>query len=909
MKLKLKKIFKWTGITFVVLIALLIAIPYLFKGKIMAKVKEELNKQLNAKVDFEDVDISLIRRFPRLAVALVDFHVTGLAPFEGDTLIAVHRVEAAMDLMSAIKGDNIKVYSVLVKNPRIHAIVNPDGRVNWDIMKPDTTTATEPEKTDTASGEFALSLQQYAIEDAYITYADRQGNMTLQIDDLDHSGKGDFTQDVFTLKTKTNIGGISFLSGLIPYLHNVKAGMDADVNIDNKTSTYSFKTDKIAINNLQLATEGFFRLLTDSTYGMDIQFKAPSTDFKDILSLVPSVFAADLAKIKTSGSTAFSGYVKGEYTPAMMPGFGINLSIKNGFVQYPDLPKPIKNIQLVVDVTNPDGVPDHTVVNMPQAHLEMDNAPVDMRLLLKTPVSDLYVDAAAKAKLDLSTVNQFYKLEPGTKLAGLLDADIAAKGNLSAIEKSQYEKFDAQGAIILKNMLYSSKDYPDGVKVSDLLMQFTPKNLSVKQFAGQYLGTNFNATGEVNNALAYVLKNDPLNGHLDLAADYINLDKWMATGEPTAAKPAAADTVKTASEPFVVPGNLDFNITAKAGKVHYDKLDLTNLSGNLRIADQAVQLDHVKGNALQGAMDISGSYSTKNSKKNPEIALTYDVKELDIQQTFLAFNTVQKLMPIAQFLGGKISSKLTVNGKLGEDMSPVLNSLNGEGNLLLIQGVLKKFAPLDQLANQLNIAALQDISVRDIKNYIAFQNGRVTVNPFRVKLGNMNMLVGGSHGFDQTLDYTLQIALPRSVIGAKGTSLIDNMVSQANNKGIPVKLSDSVHLQVAMGGSITRPSMKTDLQESVSGVATNLKNQATAIVKAKVDSAKAVARDTLNSVKNQAVNALKDEVKNQLLGKKDSTTSGGNLQNAGKAATNSLKGALNGLVKKKSNNTDSTKNQ
>ncbi|WP_295122258.1 AsmA-like C-terminal region-containing protein [uncultured Chitinophaga sp.] len=907
MKLKLKKIFKWTGITLVVLIALLIAIPYLFKGKIIAKVKDELNKQLNAKVDFKDVDISLIRRFPRLAVALEDFHITGLAPFEGDTLISIHRLEAAMDLMSAIKGENIKVYSVLVKTPRIHAIVNPDGRVNWDIMKPDTATAATPEKESSDSSSFALSLQQYAIEDAYISYVDRQGNMSLQIDDLDHSGKGDFTQDIFTINTKTTVGGVNFLSGLIPYLYNTKVSMDADVKVDNKTSTYSFKTDQIAINNLKIATEGFIRLITDTTYGMDISFKAPSTDFKDILSLVPSIYQADFSKIKTSGTTTFSGFVKGEYTPTTMPGFGIKLAIKDGFFQYPDLPKPVKNIQLTVDISNPDGVPDHTVVNMPTAHLEMDDAPVDMRVLLKTPVSDLYIDAAAKGKLDLSKVNQFYKLEAGTKLAGLLDADIAAKGNLSAIEKSQYEKFDAQGTLVLKDMLYASKDYPDGVKVSDLLLQFTPKNLSVKQFAGQYLGSNFNATGEVNNVLAYVLKNDPLNGHLDLKADNINLDKWMATGSEAPKTAAAADTL--ASEPFVVPNNLDFLITAKVDKVHYDKVDLTNLSGNLKIADQAVILDHIKGNALQGTMDISGSYSTKNSKKNPEIALTYNVKELDIQQTFLAFNTVQKLMPIAQFLGGKVTSQLTVNGKLGEDMSPVLNTLNGEGNLLLIQGVLKKFAPLDQLASTLNVTALQDISVKDIKNYIAFQNGRVTVNPFRVKIANMNMLVGGSHGFDQTMDYTLQIALPRSVIGAKGTSLIDNLVLQANNKGIPVKLSDSVHLQVAMGGSIMKPSLKTDLQESVSGVATNLKNQATALVKAKVDSAKAVVKDSLTSVKNQAITAVKDEVKNQLLGKKDSTATGGNLQNAGKAAGSSIKGALNGLIKKKPAPADSAKNQ
>jgi hypothetical protein len=889
-----KKILKVVGILLLVLVIAAVAIPYFFKDKIMSLVKTELNKQLVADVDFKDVDISLIRRFPRLAVALEDLSVVNRAPFAGDTLFAVKKIDLALNLMSVIKGDKMDIYNVSVQSPRIHAIINKQGQVNWDIMKPDTA-QTAP--ADTASSQFALNLQQYSIENATVRYDDQEGDMGLLIEGLDHQGKGDFTQDLFTLQTTTQAEGITFRYGLIPYLLRTKTTMDADIQVDNKTSTYTFQKGKATLNNLELAFQGFFKLVNDSTYGMDLSMKAPSTQFKDILSLVPAIFMQDFDKIKTSGTAAFDGYVKGTYSTTQLPAFGLNLLVKDGFFQYPDLPKPVKNIQVKMSVNNPDGVPDHTVVNMPSAHVEMDNTPLDMRLLVKTPISDMYVDGAAKGKLDLSKVSQFVKLEDGTALSGLVDADVSAKGNMSAIEKQAYDKFYAAGSILVSNLLYRSKDYPDGIKINTLSMQFNPKNVTVSQFAGQYMGTNFQANGEVNNMLAYVLKNQPLDGKLNVKADEVNLDKWMGTTETaTAATPA-----DTASAPFAVPANLDFTLQAQVDKVHYDKLDMTNLSGNLLLKDETVSMQQVKANALQGNIEVNGSYSTKNSKTSPDINMAYNVQNVDVQQTFNAFNTVQALMPIAKFLSGKMTSKLALTGKLGQDMMPVLNTLNGDGNLLLLEGALQKFAPVEQLANTLNVAQLKSFSLRDVKTYFAFENGRVKVNPFKVNVSNINMLVGGSHGFDQSLDYTLQMTLPRSVIGKQGDALVNSLVSKATSKGIPVNVSDSIHLNVLMGGNILKPTYKTDLQETASGTLNNMKDQASALVKNKVDTVKSALKDTLHAVKDKAVASVKDQITKQLTGQKDTT---GNktqpAQNVGKQAGEAVK-SIGNIFKKKSN--------
>src|SRR3569833_217184 len=90
------------------------------------------------------------------------------------------------------------------------------------------------------------------------------------------------------------------------------------------------------------------RLDNASTYTMDIKYDAPSNEFKNILSLVPAIYKNDLDKLKTSGTAAFKGFVIGVYSPTELPAYSVDLNIKDGFFQYPDLPQPVKNVQVVV---------------------------------------------------------------------------------------------------------------------------------------------------------------------------------------------------------------------------------------------------------------------------------------------------------------------------------------------------------------------------------------------------------------------------------------------------------------------------------------------------------------------------------------------------------------------------------
>ena len=69
----MKKLIKITATILAVILVMLIALPFAFKGKIETIIKEEGNKMLNATFDFDNLDISLISQFPSASITLEGF--------------------------------------------------------------------------------------------------------------------------------------------------------------------------------------------------------------------------------------------------------------------------------------------------------------------------------------------------------------------------------------------------------------------------------------------------------------------------------------------------------------------------------------------------------------------------------------------------------------------------------------------------------------------------------------------------------------------------------------------------------------------------------------------------------------------------------------------------------------------
>ncbi|MEO5948377.1 MAG: AsmA family protein, partial [Chitinophagaceae bacterium] len=635
----MKKFFKITGITLVVLIVLAFIIPVVFKKQIQRLVKKEINKSINAKVDFSDVKLSIFKHFPKVAIVIEDLTIIGLNEFSADTLLTAKKVDASAGLFNVLKGKDIKLYGLFFESPRIHALMNADGKANWDIAKASSDTTGN---TDTSASAFQLTLKKYEISDGYLLFKDDRANTYTELTELNHTGSGDLTADVFTLSTKTKAASATLIQDDIPYLSDAKADIETEIKIDNRTNTYTFDTKDIILNDLKLSAAGFFQMVNDSTFNMDIKFESPTNDFKSILSMIPSMYTKDFSSIKSSGKASFNGFVKGTYTPQQLPAYDVNLEVKDGSFQYPDLPKPVKNIQLSLRASNPDGQPDNSVIDIPKGHLEMDNEPFDFRFIYKNPVTIQLIDAAAKGKVDLTQLSKFIKLENGTKLSGLVWADAFVKGPMQALQ-NQSGNFTAGGFFDIRNLYYAAANFPQPIK------------------NGNIKATLQNSGGIADNTAINIS-----SGHIEIGND--PLDFSLQLSKPMSAVNFAGnakgrftlDNIKqfTTLEPGTsISGvlNTDMGFAGNKAAITQKQYDKITLSGNASL----------------------NNFNYKSAEYPSGIA---------INGTQLSFNPSN--ISLSNMSGKYLSTNFSANGALNNFIGFLINDQTLTGNLNVKTGVV-----------------------------------------------------------------------------------------------------------------------------------------------------------------------------------------------------------------------------
>ncbi len=858
----MKKFLKITGIILVLFIAALIILPIVFKGKIIELIKTEANKSLNAKLDFSDVDLSLLRSFPNLSINIEDLSITGIDAFVGDTLTYMEDLRLTVNVMSVINGTQLDIRSIDLESPMIKIKVLADGKANYDIAKP--STEADSLSAEEESAPMKLEINSYSISDGLIVYDDATLPMIMQLRGVDHKGKGDFAEEVFTLSTNTTIKNVGVNYDGITYVNRAAASLDADLEIDLVNMKFTFKENELALNQLALGFDGWLAMPADDI-DMDITFAAKRTDLLTLLSLIPAEFATDLDGVDAKGNMTFSGFVKGVYNDNSMPGFGVDLQVSDGRIQYPDLPRSIENIGISMKVISPEGNDmDLLTVDIPKFYMEIGKTAgspntVDAELYLKRPMSDPLIKTRVDADLDLGTFKDVIPMEGEFTLKGLLAAHFAVDGALSNIESQNFDKFKAEGAASLDDLAYA--DSSMRVAIPEARITFSPQQLAIEKFLVSYDEINMSLDGYLNNYVAYALTDTTLQGVFNFTADKIDANKYLSDTETSAdGAEQVADSTSTMTV-VEVPDDLDLVLNSSIGEVLYENMVLKNIKGQIAVKDQVAALNKLTFETLGGSVQMDGSYNTQNPTV-PKMNFGYDIRNIDIRETAETMETIEKMVPIAKHAKGKISSTFTLQTDLDNKMEPVYATMQGRGKIQTKDIVLEGGKFLEKLSTTLKSPQLARQEVSDLSATFVIENGKVTTDPFDVKVNKMTANVSGYSSFDETIDYLMKMQVPRSELGGDFNKMAEGLMAQANAfLGSGVELGEFIKVDVRVHGNLYDPTITPGFA-GMDGLGNSLKDQATEkvkeIVTEQIDEAKDKALDEANK---QAQKILEDAQK------------------------------------------------
>ena len=812
----MKKIFKIIGIVLLVLVIGLIAAPFLFKGQLEDLLKRSINENLNATVAWENFDLTLFSSFPDASVKVKNFSLINKAPFEGDTLASGSELQLDMGIMQLFKtssGEPIAVDAISLEEAFINIKVDSLGNANYDIAKE--TTASADTLAD-SSGGFQFDVQHYEISNSRINYLDESTQTFMRLSEVNHGGDGDFSADISNLNTTTEAFASFDFDG-VNYLKQNKISLDAVIEMNLAEQRYTFKENEALINQLPLVFSGFVQV-NENNNELDLSFKTPSSDFKNFLGVIPEVYAKNLEGVTTTGDFSVNGRINGVVDEAHIPMMNIEILSNNASFKYPDLPKSVQDIIIDASIVNETGDLDDTYLRLGNLNFRIDQDVFNAKGRIDRLTTNPLVDLALKGKLNLANLEQAYPLELDQDLNGMLIVDMTANFDMNSVEKEQYQNIKSSGTASLKDFRYVSPELPNPLTMAQTNITFNPGTITLNNLDAKTGQTDISAKGSIENLIPFVLSKEDLKGRFTVNSKVMDLADFSVV--ETTPQETAANTEKTAGQPtgesaIKIPSFLDAAIDFTAGKVIYDNITLTNVSGNLSVKDETASLNNINSNIFGGAIGLNGTVSTKTA--TPTFKMDLDLKSVDIGQSFEGLEMLQQFAPIAKALQGALNTNIQLNGNLSDDLTPVLSSLAGKAlaQLLTVEVDSEKMKLLSTLDSKLDFINLDKLDFSNLKTQLNFDQGLVTVKPFDFNIKGINVGVSGTHSRENTMNYTLNLKVPGTYLGSKvGSTLagLSNTDLEKYTVDLPVKLT----------GNFTNPQVSLNTQQAVSSLTQQL---------------------------------------------------------------------------------------
>uniref|UniRef100_UPI00404A3FBA AsmA family protein n=1 Tax=Flavobacterium sp. TaxID=239 RepID=UPI00404A3FBA len=886
----MKKILKGFGIFLLVFLILLIAAPFIFKGKIQDMVMKAINDNVNATVSIENFDLSLLKNFPKATVTIVGLSVINKAPFEGDTLVYLASTQLKMSVKELLKGgdETMELESFDINKGLINTKVNKDGVSNFDIaLKTD---EEEKPEEETESSPFSLKVQEYSFTEIDIRYEDVTSNMKMLMQSLNHYGTGDFTATTLDLDTKTNVK-LNFSMDNVAYLSDVALQLNAVLGLDLENSVYTFKENEALINKLPLHFDGYVKML-EAGQEMKLTFETPSSEFTNFLALIPAAFNAGLENIKSTGNFSIVGKVDGVYSETTIPTFDIAIAAKNASFKFPDLPKSIDNIQIDTKITNTTGLMKDILVDVNQFAFKIDQDQFALEAHIKNVTENALVDSHFDGTINLGNLTKAYPVELDFPLSGIFTADVTTKFDMESIEKEQYANVESKGTLELKGFDYAL-DKNKKITISDALVVFNPERLTLQNFEAKTGKSDLQIKGQLDNFFGFLFKDQTLRGNFNMNSNQLVVSDFMTTETPetksdenATEKPVAT----TETEALNIPAFLDCTINANAKSVLYDNLNLQNVTGQLLIKDQTVTLNKVKTDIFQGQITFDGFVATKTAV--PTFEMDLGLNNIDITQAFTSLDMLKKIAPIAGVVTGKTNATMKIAGDLDpKELTPNLSTLSGDlmGQLMNAKVVPENSKVLSALSSNVSFLDMSKLNLNDVKTALTFSDGKVNVKPFDIKYQDFAVNVGGSHGFDQNMNYNLKMDVPTKYLGKEVNDLIAKLSPAESSKVKSIPLSGLV------SGNFASPKVSTDMKQATTTLMNQLveqqkqalinkgKNELTNLINKNVKGSDSTK--TSIPVTKEEIETKKEEVKEEIKEK----------------AKDKVKEGLNGLLNKKKN--------
>ena len=811
MRKKLKKVvfnLLWLIISLAILfVASGIFLTKKYEDLITQRAVEQVNQLLETKISIDEIKVSLFSKFPYVSVVFKDvvvwsahnFHREEFVEMNCDTLLSAENIYLQFNITQLLfRKYNIK--RVLIDKGSANLLIDQAGNRNYKIFME--VGEKNEEGVKSRSGQIeALRLSNFNIQ-----FNSKVKNIESDIEIKDILLKGKIENREFSLASNSSFKLKSFSREGISYADNLDFSIKTILDIKEKRA--DIKKGVLSVNNVNLNTTGLINY--SETPNLDLQIEGRGLDINSVLEILPG-FVEEKVSLSAKGTADVAVRVNGPISAIESPEIKSVFLLKIFSLSHKSLD--LRNLQLKGKFTTGENrAPGSSVISVEKFQISNNDYDLEGNFYLRNfhhPEISMRISGYA----DLLFVNDLWINNPFHEISGTIHPNFKLETTLASFRDFSLKSIldgDFSGEFGLMNTGFSFdkkhklRDINGTITVSqdswlgDIDLYFNESETSLLIKADYLLNYIFN-----ENQSLWLLS--------DIKTDILDLNDFIET--------APVDGPGNRSRGSFLPKDIYGKINLEIGKFSFRKFSGENLNASMEIKPGQMGLSNYSMNAMRGK--FSGNAAVRqDSDGNFTLASTSNLTNIDVRELFESFNNFNQKVISSDNLSGKLSGDADFSITSDSLLKTNKRDIILDSRIVLRSGELINFEPVKKLSNFIKLEELEHIQFSTITNSIFIKNELITIPEMNIKSSATDIIISGTHSFNNYFDYKMKINLSDILARKAGNSKLENA-----EKFVLEDDGRRTSLYLSVKGSPGDYHIKYDKKEAVSNIRKDLKKE------------------------------------------------------------------------------------
>jgi len=398
---------------------------------------------------------------------------------------------------------------------------------------------------------------------------------------------------------------------------------------------------------------------------------------------------------------------------------------------------------------------------------------------------------------DLFTYNNEFRL-PGTYQSEYLE-DFRMGGYLNIpVAGLLYDSTSLDFDLGIMNLGWNFRYYPLSFEKFLVQLKRRDNQLTIEDFRGIIGESNIKLTGTLINFTDTVIEN--LSGSLEMESDLLDFNALLNYRMPEELKDGLGrDSLELKESPRLDQIKYpEFNLKVDIGELRYGKNKIFGMNGNIRSTKNKIfYLDHlVTSGESGGQVEFNGQFSVAD----PEIytfSAELDLDSVNINDLDFEMKSGEETYTLKDNFKGIVTASGLAEIFITPDFKFDMTSTTAIFNLIVTDGALIKFTPLEVAGKYLDNKDLEYVRFATLRNSFTLIDSRIIIPLMNVESSIGQLLIEGEQGLDNSYLYLLR--LPTWLVKGAAKSALTNAGNEEESDQIQ-KMQSGKFLRLTVWG-------------------------------------------------------------------------------------------------------------